>query len=110
MAENATTGQEPHLRQGRSADPEPPASGGGHPPAAEQAGSRNLPNETSDSHSEKKQDSEKPDDQASNEEAEAEAKEQEQMIPTKRGVGLRLDQLDAFKRDLVDAERLLAVV
>ena len=37
------------------------------------------------------------------------AKEQEQMIPTKRGVGLRLDQLDAFKRDLVDAERLLAV-
>ena len=37
------------------------------------------------------------------------AKEQEQRIPTKRGVGLRLDQLDAFKRDLVDAERLLAV-
>ncbi len=37
------------------------------------------------------------------------AKEQEQMIPTKRGVGLRLDQLDAFKRDLVDAERLLSV-
>ena len=24
------------------------------------------------------------------------AKEQEQMIPTKRGVGLRLDQLEAF--------------
>jgi len=36
------------------------------------------------------------------------AKEQEQMIPTKRGVGLRLDQLEAFRRDLVDAESILA--
>ena len=35
------------------------------------------------------------------------AKQLDKMIPTRRGLSIRLDQLDGVRRQLVDAERAL---
>jgi hypothetical protein len=35
------------------------------------------------------------------------AKQLDKMIPTRRGLSIRLDQLEAIRSDLVDAERAL---
>ena len=106
MAENATTGQEPHLRQGRSADPEPRATDSGQPPTAEKAGGGDLPDKAPDSHTEKPQGNENPDDQVSSEEAEAEAKEQEQIMARSRQRRLRLLLHQCDRLLLMDFELL----
>lgn len=104
MAENATTGQEPHLRKGRSADPEPQVSGRSQPRATEQDKARKNVPQNQDERAADTGHGKQPDEPASA--GETEAKEQGQVMARSRQRRLRLLLRQCDRLLLMDFELL----